>query len=150
LFSQREDVLRLLPRVPQQIGAAHRCLLELLLSPLGGSQSLGYVLLTRVDRARQMRPDEFRREPDKNREGRRLRKQSEIDIHNVLPRMKTGTWKLAADYAQQRIAEGEKHCETDADNERRIDQPEQQKNLGLQRGDKLRLARARFEELAAH
>src|SRR5688572_3055467 len=51
---------------------------------------------------------------------------------------------------KQRIRDREPHRETYADDERRVDQAEQQENLGLQRGDQFGLARAGLEEAAAH
>ena len=57
---------------------------------------------------------------------------------------------VTADDGEQRIAEREQHRQTDADDERRVDQAEQQEHLGLQRRDQLGLARAGFEKAAAH
>src|SRR5918992_1612895 len=50
----------------------------------------------------------------------------------------------------ERIGECEEHRDSQADDERGVDQTEEQKYLSLQRVGELRLARRRLEEAAAH
>src|SRR5438552_10928536 len=50
----------------------------------------------------------------------------------------------------QRIAEREQHRDTQADDERGVDQAEQQEHLGLQLRHQLRLPRGAFEKPGAH
>src|SRR5262249_52757592 len=51
---------------------------------------------------------------------------------------------LLGDDGEERVAEREQHGETDADDEGRVDQAQQQEHLGLQRRDHFRLARGAF------
>src|SRR5436190_11316108 len=55
-----------------------------------------------------------------------------------------------AEGARERIGESKEHRDTQADDERRVDQAEQQEHLALQRVRQLGLARGRFQEAAAH
>ena len=56
-------------------------LFEILLAALGGGEAFGDLLLPRVDRTHERRPQELHRHPDENREGDRLRDEREVDVH---------------------------------------------------------------------
>ena len=103
---------------------------RLLAALLAGGEAVGDLLLARLDRAHQRRPDELRREPDEGRERDRLHDQRQVDVHDAPPDCRVEPRRaLALDDGEQRVAEREQHREADADDERRVDQAEQQEHL---------------------
>ena len=109
------------------------------------------------------RPDEFHREPDQDQEHDHLNDQGSVDAHVfiLLPNdeamreawvrtRRLDYFDRLAIWAQERVGEGEHHRDTDADQERRVDQTGQQEHLGLQRVHQFGLTGGSFDVLAAH
>ena len=80
-FSLRNDLLRLLFGLAQLVCRTLLGQLLLVLSALGGSQTIGDALLALLERIDDRRPDELHTEPDEDDERDRLSKKRQINIH---------------------------------------------------------------------
>src|SRR5512139_2809982 len=142
-----DDLQGLLARLVDDALSLAARLVQLLLATLGGRQAVGNLLLAVFDRLEKGGPDELDAEPDQDQEDDGLPDERRIDVHgDVLARRRA----LTLDCGQERVRDREEHRERDTDQERRVDQAGEQEHAALQRGDQLRLAGGRLEELRTH
>src|SRR5438552_4155709 len=81
LFRGVDDLADALARPGELLVRALARGLELAPALLARGEAVGDRLLALLDLAREIRPDEFGREPDEDREGESLRDQGQVDVH---------------------------------------------------------------------
>ena len=122
---------------------------EALLGLLRRDQPVGDLALPRFDGRDQRRPDELHRDPAEDQEDDQLDHQCDVEIHGTIS-LASGRADSRRQLLDERIGGREPQRDADADDERRVDQAEQQEDLGLQHVHQLRLARGGLDVLARH